>query len=160
VKKETKSLSGASQDAYFTRVLKADPNLTTEGRERIVRHLREEIAQVRLRVNAPRDIAASTYVPLETAPRSVEANSQRASANAEQPFDPYTPNVVVVVRKFGSETAIAALGAIDSIEDLRYLAREQRLWKGASCRPQRYVSRSSGLPSAGLPTVWRLQVEI
>jgi hypothetical protein len=127
VKKETKSLSGASQDAYFTRVLKADPNLTTEGRERIVGHFRNEIAQVRLRVKVPRDIAASTYVPLETAPRRVEANSQRASANAEQPFDPYSPNVVVVVRKFGSETAIAALGAIDSIENLRYLACEQRL---------------------------------
>ena len=127
MKKETKSLSGASQDAYFTRVLKADPNLTTEGRERIVRHLRDEIAQVRLRVNAPRDIAASAHVPFETAPRPVEANSQRASANAERYFDPYSPNVVVVVRKFGSETAIAALDAIDSLENLQYLAREQRL---------------------------------
>jgi hypothetical protein len=34
---------------------------------------------------------------------------------------------VVVVRKFGSEAAIEALGAIDSIENLRFLAREQRL---------------------------------
>ena len=127
MKKETKSLSGASQDAYFRRVLKADPNLTTEGRERIVRHLRDEIAQVRLRVNAPRDIVASTHVPLETAQRPVEANLQQASANGEQRFDPYSPNVVVMVRKFGSETALAALGAIDSIENLRHLAREQRL---------------------------------
>ena len=127
MKKETKFLSGASQDAYFRRVLKADPNLTTEGRERIVRHLRDEIAQVRLRVNARRDIAASTYVPFETAPRPTEAKLPRASANGEQSFDPYSPNVVVVVRKFGSETAIAALGAIESIENLRHLAREQRL---------------------------------
>jgi hypothetical protein len=49
------------------------------------------------------------------------------AASAELPFDPYSPNVVVVVRKSGGEAALAALAAIDSTENLRLLAREQRL---------------------------------
>ena len=47
--KKTKALSGASQDAYFRRVLKAHPNLPAEERDGLVRQLRQEIAQLRLR---------------------------------------------------------------------------------------------------------------
>src|ERR1700730_5287700 len=63
MKKETKALSGASQDAYFRRVLKAHPNLSAAERDRIVRQLREEVAQLRLRVKVDGDIAASPAPP-------------------------------------------------------------------------------------------------
>src|SRR5436189_3563629 len=43
------------------------------------------------------------------------------------PFDPFSPNVIVVVRKSGRDAALAALGSIDSVDQLRLLAREQRL---------------------------------
>jgi hypothetical protein len=127
VKNKTKSLSGASQDAYFTRVLKAAPDLTAASKDQILCRLRDEIAQVRLRVKAPDDLPASARVPLGTAAQPVEAISQPASTNAGQSFDPYSPNVVVVVRKFGREAAVQALGAIENIDNLRCLAREQRL---------------------------------
>lgn len=125
MKKETKALSGASQDAYFRRVLKAHPNLSAAERERIVRQLREEVAQLRLRVRG--DIAAPPDPPSRPAAQSAAAITQSTAASAGLPFDPYSPNVVVIVRKSGGEAALAALAAIDSMENLRLLAREQRL---------------------------------
>ncbi len=127
MKKETKALSGASQDAYFRRVLKAHPNLSAAERDQIVRQLREEVAQLRLRVNVHGDIAASPSPPSTPAAQPAAAKPQTAAADATLPFDPYSPNVVVVVRKSGREAALTALAAIDSTENLRILARLQRL---------------------------------
>ena len=42
-------------------------------------------------------------------------------------FDPFSPNVIVVFRKSGRDAALAALAGIDSADQLRLLAREQRL---------------------------------
>ena len=52
--KKTKALSGAAQDAYFRRLLKAHPNLSAEERDRLVRQLRREIALLRVRPGVPR----------------------------------------------------------------------------------------------------------
>jgi hypothetical protein len=115
--KKTKALSGASQDAYFRRVLKTHPNLSAEERDQLVRRLRQEIAQLRLRAAIPKDIEA---LP---APAPTPAAAMPPAA----PFDPFSPNVIVVVRKSGRDAALAALGTIESAEQLRQLAREQRL---------------------------------
>jgi hypothetical protein len=114
--KKTKALSGASQDAYFRRVLKAHPNLTAEERDRLVQRLRQEIAQLRLRTHARIDAEAPPLPTVAPPPPPVAA-----------PFDPFSPNVIVVVRKSGRDAALAALGPIDSVDHLRLLAREQRL---------------------------------
>jgi hypothetical protein len=132
MKKETKALSGASQNAYFRRVLKAYQNLSAAERDRIVGQLREEVAQLRLRVKAHGDVAAPPDPPSTPAVQSAAAITQPAAASAGLPFDPYSPNVVAVVRKLGGEAALAALAAIDSTENLRRLAREQRLNVDAS----------------------------
>jgi hypothetical protein len=119
MRKKTKALSGASQDAYFRRVLKTQPGIAAEERDRLVRRLREDIAQVRVRV-AP---AAQVEAPAPAArPPSVEG-----PLSPPPPFDPFSPNVVVVVRTGGREAALAALGGIESPDNLRLLAREQRL---------------------------------
>jgi len=114
--KKTKALSGASQDAYFRRVLKANPNLSAEDRERLVGHLRRDIAQLRLRTQA----RTSTEAPLPPVCSPIPA----AVAST---FDPFSPNVIVVIRKSGRDAALAALAGIDSADQLRLLAREQRL---------------------------------
>ena len=121
--KKTKALSGASQDAYFRRVFKANPNLPAEDRERLVGRLRQDLAQVRLRTHARANVEAPPP----------QASSAMPAATAS-PFDPYSPNVIVVVRKSGCEAALAALAAIDSADDLRLLAREQRLALPADVR--------------------------
>ena len=114
--KKTKALSGASQDAYFRRVLKAYVNLPGEDRDRLVCRLRQDIAQVRLRRNARTD-SQSPPAPDPTA----------SPAPTASPFDPFSPNVIVVVRKWGRDAALAALGAIETPDQLRQLAHEQRL---------------------------------
>ena len=122
--KKTKALSGASQDAYFRRVLKAHPNLPAEERDGLVRQLRQEIAQLRLRTpthKATEEPPAASLAP--TPPPAPAAVSPLAVAS----FDPFGINVIVVVRKSGREAALAALGGIDSLDHLRMLAREQRL---------------------------------
>jgi hypothetical protein len=114
--KKTKALSGASQDAYFRRVLKALPDLPAEERDRLVSRLRQEIAQLRLRTHARTDaVAPAASEPALTMPP------------AASPFDPFCPNVIVVVRKSGRDAALAALGGIGSADHLHLLAREQRL---------------------------------
>lgn len=142
MRKKTKALSGASQDAYFRRVLKANPNLSAGERDQLVRKLRQEVAQLRVRLEPRQDsepppVVAATVelvVPVAARPPQAIAAEPRAPplpASAAEPFDPFSPNIVVVVRKSGRAAALAALDAIDSLDNLRLLAREQRLSVGA-----------------------------
>lgn len=131
MRKKTRALSGASQEAFFRRVLRAHTGLSAEERDALLRKLRAEVAQVRVRVEpraegqAPEIIGKAAEPPNpaeETAP-----SVPPAPAPTVVPFDPYSPNVIVVVRKEGRKAALAALDAIESVDDLRRLAREQRL---------------------------------
>jgi hypothetical protein len=133
----TKALSGASQDAYFRRVLKAHPSLSAEDRDRLVGHLRQDIAQLRLRTAVPNDVVPRDTDPKNADPKNAASKEAEAApppslttptpALAAAPFDPFSPNVIVVVRKSGRDAALSALGAIDNVDHLRLLAREQRL---------------------------------
>jgi len=145
MRKKTKALSGASQDAYFRRLLKANPSLSAEERDQLVRRLRQEVAQLRVRmeprqqsdppvVSVPAESVAAV-APQPSADIPVEQPATRAELPppilepglAAEPFDPFSPNIVVVVRKSGRAAALAALDAVDSLDNLRLLAREQRL---------------------------------
>ena len=134
MQKKTRALSGASQDAYFRRVFKAYPNLTADERERLVRRLRQEIAQLRLRRSARGEaempVAAVSVPEPAAAPEPAKPSTVPAASmptQAATPFDPFSPNVIVVVRTAGRDAALAALTTIDSPDNLRLLAREQRL---------------------------------
>jgi hypothetical protein len=136
MKKETRALSGASQHAYFRRVLKDHPGLSAEERAQLLARLREEVAQVRLRVLPEQQpavaptaevqrVAPAVVQPVDVAklpPAPVEIVTPPAP-----PFDPFTPNIVVVLRRSGRAAVLAELEAIASVDDLRLLAREQRL---------------------------------
>jgi hypothetical protein len=128
MRKKTRALSGASQEAFFRRVLRAHPSLSPEERDALLRKLRAEVAQVRVRVEprAEGEAAALIGKPAEPTAKPVETVVPPL-APAAPGFDPYSPNVVVVVRKGGREAALAALDGIDSVDNLRHLAREQRL---------------------------------
>ena len=136
MQKKTRALSGASQDAYFRRVFKAYPNLSADERERLVRRLRQEVAQLRLRRNARDETETPaaetparepTTAPEPAKPLTVPALAASVSKQPSTPFDPFSPNVIVVVRTSGRDAALAALTSIDSPDHLRLLAREQRL---------------------------------
>ena len=126
--RKTKALSGAAQDAYFRRALKMHANLTAGEREQLVRSLKREIAQLRLRLE-PLPHGALRPKPATAAPAQTRevtlAGSQCEAAGTR--FDPFSPNVVVILRKSGRAAALVALATIEREEHLRLLAREQRL---------------------------------
>jgi hypothetical protein len=128
--RKTKALSGAAQDAYLRRALKTHSNLTSEHREQLVRSLKREIAQLRLRLE-PLPAAAPPPAAAAAMPTREEPSTRAQSAVPGASFDPFSPNVVVILRMSGRAAVLAALAAIDKEEHLRLLAREQRLNVGA-----------------------------
>jgi len=133
-------LSGASQHAYFRRVLKAYPSLSAVERDQVLDRLRREIAHLRLRREGARPPAVVPPAAAPATPRRPNTEKQASSkqaaalpitgpatAVATARFDPFSPNIVVVVRLAGRAAALAALASIESEDDLRLLAHEQRL---------------------------------
>jgi hypothetical protein len=126
--RSTKALSGAAQDAYFRRVLKAQGSLSQEAREQVVRSLKRDIAQLRLRREPlPDGLLAASPVSERGPPPHPPPSAPAAASGAAATFDPFSPNVVVLLRTQGRAAALAALAAIDNQTQLRLLAREQRL---------------------------------
>lgn len=116
--KGSKPLWGTSKDAYFRRILRTESGLGAAASERLLRRMQAEIVQVRLREASAETAESRIQAPADT--RAIDAVSVAV-------FDPYSPNVVVVVRTAGRERALAALSSIDRVEHLRLLAREQQL---------------------------------
>jgi hypothetical protein len=122
--RKTTALSGAAQDAYFRRVFKGEAKLPAEAREHLVHRLKRDIAQVRLR-RGPHSQALPAPPPAATP--ALAGSILEGSPATVQSFDPFSPNVIVLVRTAGRGGALAALAAIDDLDQLRLLAREQRL---------------------------------
>ena len=116
--RKTKALSGAAQDAYFRRVLRAHPSLPVAERDQLMQRLKREIAQLRVRserlgegAGACRPTAAvkqANKLGLR-APAKVSSPARPGvdpvAPVARQPFDPFTPNVIVVLRTSGRGAA-------------------------------------------------------
>ena len=120
--KSVQSLSGAAKDAYLRQILATEPDLGPTARERVAERLHAEITRVWVRTSAPA-LAGQLAEPSE-------AGSDADTASAETAFgafDPFTPNVIVVLRTGGHEKVLAALSRITTVENLQMLAREQQL---------------------------------
>jgi hypothetical protein len=120
--KSSKALSGAAKDAYLKRAIRAETDIPAHVRERLAERLRGEIASLALRPKAS-DPAH------EPAPAIGDGSDDGPRGSAARPadFDPYSPNVVVVIRTRGRDAVLDALGTIDDVDNLRLLAREQQL---------------------------------
>ena len=141
--KRTRALSGASQDAYFRRLFRSHSSLTPDERDKIVQLLRREIAQLRLRRQQREGDAEASKEAIPAKPAPVVETSPAHPADVQPaptapraesavtPFDPFSINVVVLLRTGGRERLLGALESIDSADHLRLLAREQRLSVGA-----------------------------
>lgn len=81
------------------------------------------------------DGAAATEADCEGAAEVMEtATSQPSTVDHASPgspgpvaFDPFSPNVIVVIRTRGREAVLEELHSIDDVDCLRLLAREQQL---------------------------------
>jgi hypothetical protein len=140
--KSIRTLSGAAKDAYLVRTLAAEDGIDREARTRLAARLQDEIALVALRQSASHLAKAKTparsrpAVPAATTAAPDPAPPVEEDALAALPlapevpspsFDPYSPNVIVVIRTRGREAVLAELHSIDDVECLRLLAREQQL---------------------------------
>lgn len=113
--KTVNSLFGAAKDAYLQKTIAAETELDAAARDRLAERLQAEVTRVWVRTTA------MTEVVTETIPEQQEPDTGTPG------FDPFTPNVVVVVRTAGRDQALAALCEIAEIDHLRLLAREQQL---------------------------------
>ena len=113
--KNVNSLTGAAKDAYLRQILASEPEQAAGSRDRLGERLQSEITRVWVRSSAP--------AVAGTAAESIDPGDDAAV----EAFDPYTPNVIVVLRTGGREKAMAALGSIANAEHLKILAREQQL---------------------------------
>jgi hypothetical protein len=128
-------LSGAAKDAFLKRLLATETGLDDATRARLTDSLQDAISMISARWRPPIALVPQSLpalvepqaLPLATAhdaPHKGEATSPPVTA---QPFDPFTPNVIVVFRTRGREAVLDELAAIDDVECLRLLAREQQL---------------------------------
>lgn len=135
--KTVNSLTGAAKDAYLRRLLASDADIAANGldggsdvgRERLAERLQSEITRVWVRTSAVSPAHLPESAPADAA-GGAETGEPQSSIAAEAwaaAFDPFTPNVVVVLRLSGREQALAALGQITAADNLKLLAREQQL---------------------------------
>ncbi len=127
-------LNGAAKDAFLLRVLASEPSLDAEARERLALALQEAIAMIGTRAptrlqetcTASKDATAEASVE-ETGEAAVAAAPPPEAEPPAQPFDPYSPNVIVVFRTRGRDAVLQELHSIEDVDCLRLLAREQQL---------------------------------
>ena len=112
--KTTKSLSGADKDAYLERVAASTGDEAT-GRTLAAR-LKGEVTRVWVRLEALDEPAAA-----------IPAQSEPAVDGEADDFNPYEPNVIVVLRTSGRDRLLTALRDIATADRLHLLAREQQL---------------------------------
>lgn len=133
--RKSRALSGAAKTAYLKRAIRAADGIDPAAAERLAAQLNTDIASLSLRdaaseAEAAADAAARDEIRADT-PAAAETHAAPPdAATASRPetaFDPFSPNVVVVIRTRGRDAVLAELDEIRSIEQLRLLAREQQL---------------------------------
>jgi hypothetical protein len=131
--KNTRTLSGAAKNTYLDGIVRSALGDDHDARERLMRELMSAVASLRVRVEADRGRSSRH--------RTVEADAYRPSLPASTSavaatdnFDPYTPNVIVVLRTKGRDAALLALSAITREDHLRQLSHEQQLSVPADAR--------------------------
>jgi hypothetical protein len=147
--KTTRALSGAAKDTFLDGMVRSALGEDGDARDRLLKELTQAIASLRVRVEAERGRRAISdwtervlSIAEEAAPQAVDeapaATQEAKPPPAQATFDPYDPNVIVVVRTKGREAALTALTRISRESDLRLLAHEQQLGVPAD---------ASGLPA-------------
>ena len=120
--KSTRAISGAAKNTFLDGIVRSALGDDHEARERLLAELTAAVASLRIRVEAEKGRTTTKTVTLKAPP-----TSPQVADTSDQDFDPYTPNVIVVVRTKGRDAALAALSLITEERHLRSLAHEQQL---------------------------------
>lgn len=128
--RSTRALAGAAKDAYLARLVGSVDGLDETVRADLTERLTQEIALVSLKRHAAKSAQRQHVAEAEggtLVATDVCSDATAATPPPESAFDPYSPNVIVVIRTRGREAVLAELHSIDDVERLRILAREQQL---------------------------------
>lgn len=124
-------LTGAAKNAFLRQLLAAEAGLDEATRERLAQTLQSGIALISRRYAVapaqPPEAEAADVTDSMSAHAELAAEGIEPAASDAEPFDPYSPNVIVVFRTRGRDAALEELHSIDDVECLRLLAREQQL---------------------------------
>ncbi len=112
--KGIKSLTGVDKDAYLERVHAAAKDAGEPVDEPMLARLKTEVTRVWVKAGALADAAEAVPEPAPALP-------------VDDTFNPYEPNVIVVLRTAGRDRLLDALRSIETADRLRLLAREQQL---------------------------------
>ena len=125
--KTVKSLTGKAKDDYLARVA-GELGLNPDERERLAERLQRELSRVWVRLEAiGDDQPAAGDGGQDAREQAGPVDGSEVILAAGDSFDPFTPNVIVVLRTAGREKLLAELRDIAACENLRRLAREQQL---------------------------------
>ena len=114
--KHTKAASGAAKIKYFRDALRADGGVSPEAVERLTSKFDSDLSHVRIR--------RSAETAQDTSPDALNEVTCQPPVAA---FDPHAFSLIVVMTKQGAAGLDAKLRTIDSIEQLRALARAQHV---------------------------------
>ncbi|MDO9382447.1 MAG: hypothetical protein Q7T86_06240 [Hyphomicrobiaceae bacterium] len=128
--KSTRSISGAAKNTFLDGIVRSALGDDHAARARLMEELTAAVSSLRIRVEAERGRKATTRTVTLPAPPPASAGTAAGygpATDLDADFDPYTPNVIVVLRTRGRDAALAALAAITNERHLRLLAHEQQL---------------------------------
>jgi hypothetical protein len=128
--KSTRAISGAAKNTFLDGIVRSALGDDHAARERLLEELTAAVSSLRIRVEAERGRKATTRTVTLPPPPAVAASAAAdygAAPDLDADFDPYTPNVIVVLRTRGRDATLAALAALTSERHLRLLAHEQQL---------------------------------
>lgn len=123
--KSTRAISGNAKNTFLDGIVRSALGDDHEARERLLAELTAAVASLRIRVEAEKGRTTTKTVTLK-APPSAAFDDAHPTVDDDE-FDPYTPNVIVVVRTKGRDAALAALASITNERHIRLLAHEQQL---------------------------------
>jgi hypothetical protein len=122
--KNTKALSGQAAKKYMRDLLKSDPGVSAEATDRLVDACADEIAQLRVRLPIPNRSKAQVV----SAPAAVAPVAAAPKPTTPAPtFDPFAFSVVVVLTKQGRDGLMTKLAAVETVADLRAIAKAQHI---------------------------------
>lgn len=125
--KNTRALSGAAKNTFLDGIVRSALGEDHAARDRLLEELTAAVASLRVRVEAERGRKGkkgrASEVEVTLPPPAKDVYSELAPGD----FDPYSPNVIVVVRTKGRDAALAALASITREDQLRQLSHEQQL---------------------------------
>lgn len=126
--KSTRALSGAAKNSFIDGIIRSALGEDHAARERVLQELTAAIASLRIRIDTEKGRVPAGWATEALEQIGVEeAEPSYPAPPAQSAFDPYTPNVIVVLRMKGRDAALAALAVIGDERHLRLLAHEQQL---------------------------------